>query len=109
VTPHQRNWKSDFYEIRQFLGGYFPQDFKVVNGSPGGALAAALRDHSEAEKRALIDELTTLLAIRMPEAEREELFYGPLGCDYNVAANGYTPTTWLTYVKGRFEESLTGS
>jgi len=104
----QRDWKSEFYEIRQLLGGYFHQDFIVVDGSPDGALAAALRDHSEAEKRDLIDQLTTFLAIPMPEAEREELFYGPLGCDYNIAADGYTPTTWLTRVKRRFEESLEG-
>lgn len=102
----QYDWKTKFVSTRQLLGCYFNQDFEIIDGSVEGALAAAIRGHRNDAKFAVISELAAFLAISMPEEQRLAVLYGPFGCEYYVEADGYTATTWLAYVKRRFEESL---
>jgi len=101
-----RDWENDFPTLSQFIACYFHQDFLEIDGSPEGALSAALRDASDGAKRKVIRELTTFMALELTDDERAEILHGPFGCDYNVSADGFTATSWMLYLKGRVEAAL---
>lgn len=75
----------EYAELRQFLGGYFHQDWHFDFGSPEEVLDAYVEDASDDEVATLAWEIDQLLALGLSEGEMQEAlgilhsYYVPLG------------------------------
>lgn len=100
--------QTPYYELGQFLGAYFHQDWMHIkirpDWSPESADAESVVryfiDESSPEiLKNVADDIDELLAVGMSEEELQQFLYRELGSYYLTTADGVSPGDWLRSVR----------
>jgi len=89
-------------ELRQFLGGYFNQDWQHIYGPDSWAVVTRyLADSAAPEIAASTDQIDQVLALDLPEPDLAALLMDELWCYFSADADGWMYREWLTRVRHR--------
>jgi hypothetical protein len=87
-------------QLRQFLGGYFHQDWPLDSGRWEDVADDFVAESTRSSVAQTADELRSLLAQRFSDEETEAVLEG-LGCNVDPAAFHLGARAWLEAVQGR--------
>ncbi len=90
--------------LKQFLAGYFHQDFDL-EGDADAVIKRYIEDAAAETLREVLEEIRELLGRSLDEASLEKLFTLKLFCAYDPTVDGWTYASWLSHV----EETIAGS
>lgn len=102
--------KKQFYELGQFLGGFFHQDWAVVFDWKGQEpnFETIVRSYSATDTARSVnkvkEELKHLLTLRLTDSQLENLICNEFGVAYNPARRGTTYRQWLERIMEILEE-----
>jgi hypothetical protein len=97
-----------FYELGQFLGAYFHQDWMHVRVRPDWTVDNAdaesvvrffINGNAPERLKKIAEEIEELLALGMSEDELQKLLYTELGIYYMPTADGISYSNWLRSVR----------
>ena len=95
--------RETFPNLRQFLGGYFHQDWMHDASDPDGVIKLFVGDSKKDALAGVRSELTKLLNQERSDAELQALLT-ELGCYVHYPALGVSAREWLTGVRTRIAE-----
>jgi L-rhamnose isomerase len=89
------------YELSQFFGCYFNQDFVLDAPTPDGIIDIWKDAATPSERSRLADLIDEFIARPMSEEALEKSLFKDLGCYYNPSADRLTARQWLRHVSNR--------
>lgn len=91
---------SVYSRLRQFLGGYFHQDWPVDSARWEDVADDFIAESTRSDVAETAAELGSLLAEGLSDQEAEAVLEG-LGCNVNPAAFGLGAGSWLAALRAR--------
>ena len=88
----------NFSTVRNMFSAYLNQDFDLEFGTADDAIRAFLAHSSHADVSRARDEVVTILAMKWPEEDLQELVLGELGSCYYYPAEWSSAEVWLEHV-----------
>lgn len=95
---------ASYPELRQFLGGYFHQDWPLDSGRWEDVADDFVAESTRSSVAQTADELRSLLDQQFSDAETEAVLER-LGCSVNTAAFQLGARAWLEALEGRITRS----
>lgn len=95
---------ASYPELRQFLGGYFHQDWPLGSGRWEDVADDFVAESTRSSVAQTADELRSLLDQRFSDEETEAVLER-LGCSVNTAAFHLGARAWLEALEGRITRS----
>lgn len=106
-APSTLGQRTRLPQLRQFLGGYFNQDWAHIYGpDPWVVLIRYLADSSASEITATASQIDELLGSDLSEPALASLLLDELWCYYSADADGWTYRAWLTEVGRQARDAL---
>ena len=91
---------ASYPQLRQFLGGYFHQDWPLDSGRWEDVADEFVAESTRSSVAQTADELRSLLAERLSDEATEAVLEG-LGCNVNPAAFHLGARAWLEALEAR--------
>lgn len=91
---------ASYPQLRQFLGGYFHQDWPLESGRWEDVADDFVAESTRSAVAQTADELRSLLAEGFSDEETEAVLEG-LGCNVDPAAFQLGPGAWLEALRTR--------
>jgi hypothetical protein len=95
---------ASYPQLRQFLGGYFHQDWPLDSARWEDVAADFVAESTRSSVEQVSDELRSLLAEGLSDAELESVLEG-LGCNVNPAAFQLGVGAWLAALQARIDNT----
>jgi hypothetical protein len=109
------NYKKSYYELNQFLGCYFHQDWKEVMDWQGKTpnFEAIVRFYKltnpQLTVRQTIEELQGILSLKLSDKKLSEILERDFGVAFNPSYVSLTDRRWLESILKILEDSDTSS
>jgi hypothetical protein len=91
-----------------FFGAFFHQDWSVDHATPDDVVTAFIADSRRDELATASNELQSLLALRLGDADLEQVLDKELGSDYVPSDTGGSNREWLEHVASRIRTARAG-
>ncbi|MCU7251294.1 contact-dependent growth inhibition system immunity protein [Pseudomonas koreensis] len=89
---------ENFYQLYQFLGAYFHEDWMGDFDSADEVVKSFFDDSDESTLTAVSEEINELVSLDMKEVELREFLLKDLGCCYCYWHEWGTGQAWLEHV-----------
>jgi hypothetical protein len=94
--------------LRGFFGAFFHQDWSVDHDTPDDVVTAFIADSRRDELAMASNELESLLALRLGDADLEQVLDKELASDYVPSDTGGSNREWLEHVASRIRTAHAG-
>ena len=101
--------KTSLYDLYQFFGGYFHQDWVCEHPDYISVVNNFIKDASSEDIKDVIRDFKILLEMQLSEEELRHIAFYELGCYFDPEPSGITYRQWFTELKTILEESLLGN
>ena len=90
---------TNYPNLRQMLGGYLHQDWRIEFSSANGAINAFKNQEPQAIILKVCDELNRVIPSIQQMRNPEKFLREELWCDYDPLGDGLTVVAWLQEVR----------
>ncbi|KTC63139.1 hypothetical protein AO262_17655 [Pseudomonas fluorescens ABAC62] len=90
--------KTNFYELQQFLAGYFHQDWVDEYKCADDVIAIFKSESSAKTTTKVIQEIRILLTLKKTEKQLQNFLFYDIGCNYYHPHEWTDGTSWLEHI-----------
>ncbi|WP_460149149.1 contact-dependent growth inhibition system immunity protein [Pseudomonas sp. S3_E10] len=97
--------KQDYFELQQFLAGYFNQDWPEDHESANDVIDFFISEADADTINKVLIELDKLIACKKTEQELEDYLFKCIGCYYYYRNEWKDGETWLRHIASTLKNS----